>query len=81
MYKSKNLSVLAYANGFTHWHYITDSFIEKCLYSLYFDEAFDMLCEGDMITVVSHNKEFNKVDVRNIFVKELNNGSVTVEEM
>ena len=48
----RNLSVLAYANGFTLWHYKTNG---DALPSVqkpgYFDDAVDMLASGDMLLV------------------------------
>lgn len=52
----RRLSVLAYANGFTLWHYragsepAADSSAEG-----FFDEAADMLAGGDMIMVSGSN--------------------------
>jgi hypothetical protein len=48
----RNLSVLAYANGFTLWHYkagkVRLNQVEK---SDFFADAADMLAEGDMMMV------------------------------
>ena len=46
----RNLSVLAYANGFTLWHYKSggDS-MREVNHPGYFDEGIDMLASGDMI--------------------------------
>jgi hypothetical protein len=48
----RNLSVLAYANGFTLWHYKSGkdrlSQIEKVNF---FADALEMLAEGDMMMV------------------------------
>lgn len=50
----RNLSVLAYANGFTLWHYKAGkdrlSLVEK---PDFFADAADMLAEGDMMMVSS----------------------------
>ncbi len=48
-YQSKNLSVLAYANGFTLWHYTTADVAADADTAGYFNEAADMLRAGDMI--------------------------------
>ena len=50
----RNLSVLAYANGFTLWHYKSgaDSLREVSPPG-YFDDAVDMLASGDMMMVSS----------------------------
>lgn len=46
----RNLSVLAYANGFTLWHYKAgnDNFVQA-MHPGYFQDAADLLTEGDMV--------------------------------
>ena len=50
----RNLSVLAYANGFTLWHYKAGrdrlDLVEKLDF---FSDAADMLVEGDMMMVTA----------------------------
>ncbi len=48
-YLSKNLSVLAYANGFTLWHYATIDTAADVDTAGYFNNASDMVRVGDMI--------------------------------
>ncbi|MEO5338216.1 MAG: hypothetical protein H7841_15175 [Magnetospirillum sp. WYHS-4] len=48
-YESKNLSVLAYANGFTLWHYASTDTAAAAEGAGYFNNAADMLRVGDMI--------------------------------
>lgn len=48
-YDAQNLSVLAYANGFTLWHYATDDTAAQVDDAGYFDAAVDMVRKGDMI--------------------------------
>lgn len=48
-YLSKDLSVLAYANGFTLWHYVTADAPTAVDGAGYFNAATDMLRAGDMI--------------------------------
>jgi hypothetical protein len=48
-YNAKNLSVLAYANGFTLWHYTTADTAATVDTAGYFDDAASMLRAGDMI--------------------------------
>jgi hypothetical protein len=48
-YDPKSLSVLAYANGFTLWHYATPDTAAVTDTSGYFNTAADMLRVGDMI--------------------------------
>ena len=48
-YLSQDLSVLAYANGFTLWHYTTPDAHTAVLETGYFNAAAHMLRVGDMI--------------------------------
>lgn len=58
-FKSRELSVLAYANGFTLWHYRTEDPLADLLdpsigafeNAGYFGAACDLLCAGDQIVV------------------------------
>jgi len=48
----RHLSVLAYANGFTLWHYKTGiEGTEAVSANNFFDEAGDMMASGDMVVV------------------------------
>ncbi len=48
----RNLSVLAYANGFTLWLYKTGADDQSCVAAPgFFDDAGDMLAGGDMLMV------------------------------
>ncbi len=48
-FQSKDLSVIAYANGFTLWHYTTEDTDSTVDTAGYFNEAADMLRIGDML--------------------------------
>lgn len=48
-YASKDLSVLAYANGFTLWHFTTIDLAADVDTASYFNDAADMLRVGDII--------------------------------
>ena len=48
-YASKDLSVLAYANGFTLWHFTTIDLAADVDTAAYFNDAADMLRVGDII--------------------------------
>ena len=48
-FQSKSLSVLAYANGFTLWHYTTIDLATDVDTIGYFNAGADMLRIGDMI--------------------------------
>ena len=48
----RDLSVLAYANGFTQWHYkANNDSLAEVISDAYFAEANDMLATGDMIVI------------------------------
>ena len=47
----RNLSVLAYANGFTHWHYKSKDTLEEIKAPNYMADAGDMLAENDILFV------------------------------
>lgn len=51
--KIRNMSVLSYAQGFTHWHYKAPAMALAALRSAraYFDTAADMLATGDICLV------------------------------
>ncbi|CAO3415402.1 hypothetical protein [Azospirillum endophyticum] len=48
-YASRDLSVLAYANGFTLWHYTTPDAATDVDTAGYFNGAADLLRAGDML--------------------------------
>jgi len=48
-FQARNLSVIAYANGFTLWHYTTVDPAATVDTEGYFNEAAEMLRSGDMI--------------------------------
>jgi hypothetical protein len=56
-FKARELSILAYANGFTLWHYRTEDRLETLTHQPnstaqgYFDAAREMLRSGDQIIV------------------------------
>lgn len=48
-FQARNLSVLAYANGFTLWHYTTVDAATVVDTAGYFDAAAEMLRVGDIV--------------------------------
>lgn len=50
-YQSKDLSVLAYANGFTLWHYASTDTASQVSAAAYFDDASDILRAGDLVLI------------------------------
>lgn len=72
-YLSKNLSVLAYANGFTLWHYTTADVSSVVDASGYFNAAADMVRPGDMILA---NTDTGATGAAGVLVVAANTGSV-----
>jgi hypothetical protein len=70
-YNSQNLSVLAYANGFTLWHYTTPDPAGDVDDAGYFDEAADMVRIGDMIMA---NVDTDGTPAAGMFVVASNSG-------
>lgn len=52
-FKSKDLSVLSYANGFTLWHYVSADLPADIDTEGYFNAAADMMRVGDFVVVHS----------------------------
>lgn len=66
MFNQKNLSVLAYANNFTLWHYVTDD--NNVLEANYFNNARDMLRTNDLIICQSEGSQFNTKKTEQLIV-------------
>ena len=78
-FKSKDLSVLSYANGFTLWHYTTDDAAAVVDSAGYFNEAAHMLCTGDMIMA---NVDTDGTPAAGIFLVNANaGGTVDVADL
>lgn len=50
-FKTRNLSVLSYANGHTQWHFTTPDTAEDVESDGYFEDASHMLAKGDLLTI------------------------------
>jgi hypothetical protein len=67
----RNLSVLAYANGFTLWHYRAGGDpLDQVEMPDFFADAADMLAEGDMLVVSASEGG------RTMFIASILSGSV-----
>ena len=76
---SKNLSVLAYANGFTLWHYRTEDTKATVLGAGYFDVVQNIFNVGDLI-ITSTDVEGERTTTM-LVVKNLVNGNVQVANL
>ena len=78
-FKSKDLSVLAYANGFTLWHYTTTDTAAIVDTAGYFNDASDMLRTGDMVFA---NTDTEGTPAGGIFIINANaSGIVDADDM
>ncbi|MDR2685594.1 MAG: hypothetical protein LBB23_02355 [Rickettsiales bacterium] len=62
-FNKKNLSVIAYANGFTMWHYTSTDTIAAMIGADYFPET-SLLKTGDMM--IAQNKNDGKIAIRSV---------------
>ena len=69
-YKATDLSVLAYANNFTLWHYTTTD--DDVTVSNYFDKAADMVRTGDLLIA---NVDTDGTPTTNFYIVTANDGS------
>lgn len=72
-FDASNLSCLAYANGFTLWHYTTIDAAAVVDSAGYFNDAVDRMRVGDFILA---NVDTDGTPGHGIFVCSANNGSV-----
>ena len=72
-YNPNDLSVLAYANGFTLWHYRTPDIAADVDATGYFNEAASMLRVGDFILA---NANIGATIESGVFIVSANSGGV-----
>ena len=71
-YLASDLSVLAYANNFTLWHYTTVDDAALITAAGYFDKAADMLRVNDLIII---NIDTNGTPSTKFYIVTVNTGS------
>ena len=68
-YKNNNMSVIAYANGFTFWHYRTEDSIELIEENRYYftQQIVKLMAVGDVIYITSKGITYQRqvVDIVN----------------
>lgn len=63
-FQNKNLSVIAYANGFTLWHYAADETLTTLTASGYFNSVKTLMNTGDIVIINgSDNTSIKKITV------------------
>lgn len=60
-FEPTDLTVLAYADGFTLWHYVTDDSADDIKQSGYFEAARDLFRNNDRIEIFSADDTFDAV--------------------
>ena len=60
-FQNKNLSVIAYANGFTLWHYKENATLATITASGYFSSLKNLMNTGDIILINGSNGSTIKV--------------------
>ena len=69
-FKNRNLSVIAYANGFTLWHYVSDDTIEEIKTVDYFKPVVTLAAFGD-IFIINASDETDILYIKNLEPMEL----------
>ena len=54
-FQNKNLSVIAYANGFTLWHYKANETLTNISASGYFSSVHSLMNSGDIVLINASN--------------------------
>lgn len=63
-FQNKNLSVIAYANGFTLWHYAANETLTTITATGYFNNVKTLMNVGDVIIInASDNTSIKKINV------------------
>lgn len=60
-FSSSDLTVLAYADGYTLWHYVTDDSSQEVKNAGYFEEARDLFRNNDRIEIFAENGSFDAI--------------------
>ncbi len=55
-FQNKNLSVIAYANGFTLWHYAANETAATITASGYFNDVKTLMNAGDLVIINASDK-------------------------
>lgn len=78
-FNSTSLSVMAYANGFTLWHYRSADTLEEVKKKGYFNNTAAFMRAGDRIMItLSKDDEAQNAD---IFVSKVENNEVFIKEI
>ncbi len=67
-FQNKNLSVIAYANGFTLWHYSAAETLSTITANGYFNSVKTLMNIGDIIINASDNTAIKKINITDLNV-------------
>ena len=68
-FQNKNLSVIAYANGFTLWHYCAGETLSTITANGYFNNVKTLMNIGDIIIInASDNTTIKKINITELNV-------------
>ena len=70
MFRNKDLSVVAYANGWTLWQYYAEDSLEKVEIDGYFDKVKDLCATGDIIIIVAKGQVGKETAIRSILLED-----------
>lgn len=69
-FQNKNLSVIAYANGFTLWHYSAKEALTAITADSYFDSVKTLMNTGDIVIINgTDNTSIKKISIEEGVVK------------
>lgn len=74
-FQNKNLSVIAYANGFTLWHYKTQDGVEDLQGEYFPKNIVDLMAVGDMLIINASDGNYIR------FIKSIKNKKVEICEL
>ncbi len=68
-FQNKNLSVIAYANGFTLWHYSASETLATITATGYFNDVKTLMNIGDIVMInASDNTAIKKINITELNV-------------
>lgn len=73
-FKPENFSVLAYANGFTLWHYTSAETVSAIKASRYFNSVSDIVRSGDFVMT---NSSTSNTPAHHMLVLKNTGGTIT----
>lgn len=70
MFKNKDLSVIAFAQGWTLWQYYTKDSLETVELDGYFDKIKNLCATGDIVIIVIRGQVGKETAIRSILLED-----------